>query len=1549
MLSKQNQASFLKPYFTFLLLIMSMTQIHAADQCGSWWGSDFTANLTAPADTYTQDGRIYSGWWSSNLTDSYYVTVPAAGTVHIEVTSSGSKVKFNYSENSCPNTYGGSTSRDVTFSGPTDFNLLLFSSSDRDYTITITFTAAGNTGPTINDQTFSVSETASSGTIVGTVVATDSDGSIQSFSITSGNGSGTFAINNSGILTVADSSQLSVGTYYLTVQVTDNDGATDSATITVNVTSSGGSHEGYRDFTLREQVSVPGNMVTIGNTVLVAPTDQSSNVCSSYTNGSYIANASQSNNYYYLCQYYADGNSQPATRARLDINDSTNSTLVWAGLYWQALVSNNYDISNMTINIKNGTSSYQTIGYDQLDWGKDVGADGYTSYSAFKDVTALFKNQGWLAGTYTVADIPVYEGKVASLGTYGAWTLVVIYRNNNEKMRGFSIFDGWKRVEGFDDPDNADVPITVSGFYTPKSLPINSAASVFTAEGDKLITGDSITAENIANNNTQVTLGIFDSSIDGVSSRTPDPTNNQGIDIHTYNLGTDGKDLLTTQQSAITFHFKTSTDGSSRDTYWPSMIAFNTELYAPELCYDYAYQQNNRYFTEDNDGSSDPRITGDLYTLDPVEVSLYVKNKVESDITITDMKINILDINTLQATYISGTAQRTLPNSTVRTAAPQPPLIENDGYIRNIEIGDVGSSEYFYVYYDLDPLVRTLSMPLDAYAEFNLTISLPNSTQTVQIPYSLKLGKDIPICAGGGGYNYTPVYSNFNVEQAGMNGMYNLETQVAKRIDDFKIVSYDPADLETQKPVFTTVAIELIDAGAYHEVDASCKEADSALTPRIWLTFDNNVSSINFNQQVIQAAIDGGYISDEILNLADPLTDAREYFGNIRKNVAFRVSYNAAGEGDSLIQLEPGTCTGQQSPPCYEVTNFPDLNKLDVGAGEGRCLQDVDGNPTNSDLIPQYCGNSGNAGLDQQQLATCMECIYGYNLNFVCSRDNFAIRPASYRIRLTDDNTTTVNVDFARNDNASTQHNLAAGYPYRFDINATSYIDDDSVEGYIKSFGSENPDARAAMEWNPSSGHVITGCNAAVDQNMSFYLIDGGNNHETNTWADRHGKLTDVGEFQFHILDKDWTRYDWDSTLMQHHSGSHFYSATTPDCTVDDHSVPTVDSGTKVGCDTSSDYDSSHTLMKIRVYPYDINVSDVNDTDISKIFYYMNNVAANSYTNDLTVDENHSVHLKGALRAEGKDGTLVSNFVQNCYAEPVVFNYTASVTSVDGFPLHWRETNSTTDTNDIVLPVNIDPSSSANAFTKNGKGASTLDLHINFDRSRTTPVNPVDLNISVISADCSDLASSANCATYADGINNHSALNSALLNSNHLMLYGRVHAPRYRVECTGTGSCTTSTSPNQPLRLYDEFYYNLSSTIDANSTLVTDKNVSSGANRSVDSINWYTNTQHGSNDGNATNVAQYYMPGTSPISTMDLTTPSTGISTINATYYGTDGYPYKATMGITASPWLIYNRFDTAAVHNDFELEFNAARLGGDSNKSDSELTSPNTSRRIRW
>lgn len=1150
------------------------------------------------------------------------------------------------------------------------------------------------------------------------------------------------------------------------------------------------SNNGGRDFFLRKQLYAQGNMKTIGNTILVNPTNsKTTNSCSTYTNGTFLdGDGSSSNADYFLCGYSVDGTQTNATTSELAL--PVGAEVIWAGLYWQSIVANGSFSTDMSVKIRRNSGSYETIRPDQLDYQADAGAAGYTSYSAFKDVSHLFGSGKWNEGNYTVADIPVYEGKIASLGSYGAWALVAVYQVNGELFRSFSVFDGWKVVKTASAGTEVTVPVTVSGFYTPNKTSLNAKVSVFAAEGDAYF-GTSSDREDVLyttnyNTNTRVNLGntynTFHSEISGGGYRLPSMTNNMGIDILTFDIGA----YLKPKQESMTFNFATK-----QDTYWPSVLAFSTEIYTPKFCYDYGYQQNGLPFTESNDGVTLPRLTGTLPNSADINMSIYIRNTEVSDIAANNTYFHVNNIDTDQAVYVRDTTAITFPRQYIPTRNTDSgwPVNVSDGYIRNIPVGDVDSSEYFYIYYTLRPHSSgDINMSIDGTFGYDLTITRSDGSKLI-IPYGSKIGGEaLPMCSPDN-FSYTPTWGIFSMVDAGLydnttsNQYYDLTTQVVRRPANLRIASFRPDQLDTPQNVSTMVAVELIDASKFHDVDAACREPSSALTPRVWVGFENNVSQVNFNAATIQEAIAGNRVSDVLSGLPVQLSSPDDFYAKATPNAAFRITYNTLNDADgSLIDIK-NTTQG------LRIDNFEDIHRV-----YPHCRKPVK-NPNNfglTDMTAVACSNSGNNST-WGDIAICMECLYGADTKVLCSRDNFAIRPESYTITLKDGavdispNRTGVPLAALNTD----QVKMSAGYPYNYELTATNHRNNAPSLGYTRYFGTADNDYNVSLSWNS----LKTGCNDTSSRAQSFNMINGMVVDDAN-----HSQ---VGEYLLNIIDKTWTQVDWNSMYQTHQQGSHFLGGA--ECVMNSTYVPTDSSVVSlsggvmtnlVGCDIRSQHDNIQALLAYR----DLNVAFRPDTfDLSAIRMATGsdfngsimNANAWTYMNTLTETPDMGVRYSGQIRAVGDNNETLSNFVTDCYAEPLHLDMNLIYPTTAGLP-NWRyrlqEVNASTgdiwrDTNAVIaspatntaFPILTLPQTS---FLKSQNGMVDVKLTINYDRNQTLPVNPVSVGLRDFQISCeTDL----NCNSMAHGSVNH--LPDELINTNNTttFVYGRLNTKDIRV------------------------------------------------------------------------------------------------------------------------------------------------------------------------
>lgn len=403
-----------------------------------------------------------------------------------------------------------------------------------------------------------------------------------------------------------------------------------SAQITLVNDDGGTAQLGDRDFIIRNPSNtrnIKGNIKVIGNTVLCYK-----------GGGSTCIDTDSANNRIYLSfidtnsTNHTYNNSSTATITGIP----TTATIVWAGFYSQGFLgrtlTNTRDRiqNNPSFLIRpNGTSI--TVQPNTIDL-YPYQSDEYT-YSTFTEIPELIGLSGNEAnGNYTGASIIAREGDDDSaLGYFAAWSLVIVYTDDSETLKNISVFDGYKQIGGSNDS------ITVDGFLTPSTGKIKSTLSVFVGEGDKNIDGDTISVNNIELPSSE-DGGAFNSTINGFTA-IPNPINFQGIDIHNYEIGIDGdnshEQIIGTNETSAKIDLVTT-----GDYYYPSVVAFTTELYEPRVCYSQElYDSDGNKLTEaiigdhvtvrtwiSNMKKKDPDTNlpepGDLEPADKVEISM---------------------------------------------------------------------------------------------------------------------------------------------------------------------------------------------------------------------------------------------------------------------------------------------------------------------------------------------------------------------------------------------------------------------------------------------------------------------------------------------------------------------------------------------------------------------------------------------------------------------------------------------------------------------------------------------------------------------------------------------------------------------------------------------------------------------------------------------------------------------------------------------------------------------------------------------------------------
>jgi len=261
------------------------------------------------------------------------------------------------------------------------------------------------------------------------------------------------------------------------------------------------------------------------------------------------------------------------------------NTIKLARLYWGGRVADtDFDLTqdvNEKIKIRKGTtnaySDVTALGIDKI-----VISTGYTEYQAYADITSLVQSNG--AGTYEVGNVPLSTGSISGGGNCGGWCIVVVYGNDNLSYNSIRLYDGFQQVYDGGNPTTSTV--TLSGLNVPSGALSSTDATmgVVAWEGDANLSGDFLTingntfsnATNPANNPWNGTItnnGIH------VTTKNPNFTNQMGIDIDMFNVGT-GYGILPNATN-VTLQF-----GTEADKYYPGVFTFSIKMKDPTITLD---------------------------------------------------------------------------------------------------------------------------------------------------------------------------------------------------------------------------------------------------------------------------------------------------------------------------------------------------------------------------------------------------------------------------------------------------------------------------------------------------------------------------------------------------------------------------------------------------------------------------------------------------------------------------------------------------------------------------------------------------------------------------------------------------------------------------------------------------------------------------------------------------------------------------------------------------------------------------------------------------
>lgn len=1106
----------------FIYLFLSLTSFFALNVFADTTNNNVCSNAETISLNYNGTGTLSS----SDKSDFFQFTLPSSGTLTITV-SGATRDLDAYLYQNCStllaqdesNSNNPSITYTYTSNSSTTMQLLLYFFPDRqssNYTITVTFV------PNVIIPSFSIADTTlnegSSGIYTKNIPVTLADANGSTFTINYATSNGT-AISGSdynatsGILTFSGSTT----TQNIPIQIngdttTENDenffitlsnatgGATisdNSATIKLQNDDGGVGHVGEREFILRNPITtqnIKGGLQVIGNTVLCV---QNNGFCYDYTGNS-------SNAQLDLRYIDVDGITRTYNNSsQAQLNIPTTATIKWAALYTQGYL-NIYNSSTVSTALQDPVylmvPSIGTIGVipEVIDLYANS-TDGYT-YDTFAPITALIGQtgaavNGWITG----ANIKANTGTEGSgLGNFGAWTLVVIYEDSSSSLKNISVFDGYKRVA------NADgfrtVNITASGFLTPSSGDVKSTVSIFAGEGDKNIEGDQLYVDGTAINSTNA----FYSAMSGFAAN-PSYSNTQGIDIQNYDIGVDGNashlQIIGNSQTNSTI-----TLTSTQDTYFPSMVAFTTELYEPRVCYVEAY------YDADGNATLTSANIGDIIT-----IKTWIAN----------MKKDASDGNLETAEKVEITMEHDDTNLAYQTNTTKIQNVGENSYINKTDLKDSDIAEYNS---DSNTSVWRVGTGATGTDGGNLTPNVTNdATNKAYVSFKsklltsgdisianiykvsyenssmgLRIGDESPVNIGVckdfnsslqimqpplGVFNVTNENANVAAgdPQDGLDVKNALMTQIAGKPFNVKIVAL--ADDKISLENFTgNVILDLVNSTSITDTQSTCTAApllQQYKNPTPKTNLFNNESTKNFNLKYDKA----------------------------HQNSRFRIKF-----------YDFSTIEAIEGQPCSVSNTSANIN------GVPQCFNDMNKVqkyfPQCATPTTNVCVSNLQGGDDDWK---CYECITGYN-DPVCSRDNFAIRPERYSIDL---NETT----------------LIGGKQYRFDLNATLFGTDNNVSGYNQTITQD-------LDKNASEGLSLPATCVDLNEDRTrlvtpITFTEGRN--QTATYV-----YNNVGDVTIGMDDNLWTQVD----------RSLYNTKAFSDC-IENSSTNTANASGQIGCQIS--------------------------------------------------------------------------------------------------------------------------------------------------------------------------------------------------------------------------------------------------------------------------------------------------------------------------------------------------------------------------------------------
>ena len=360
-----------------------------------------------------------------------------------------------------------------------------------------------------------------------------------------------------------------------------------------------------RNYSIVYSDNIKGNSTIFGNTLMNIVDNDTVNTTKMNDNR-FNGNSIYGNNHENMQYVDIDGNlgngsvTRNSSSSDLILPAGTN-TIKLARLYWAGQVLNSqFNLKaepNTKIKLRKGTSGAYS---DVKALGMDTSniKNKFTQYQAYADITSFVQSNG--AGTYEVGNVPLSTGADELGDLNGGWCIVVVYENINLNYNSVRVYDGFQQV--YNGGNSLTASVVLTGLNLPSGVLESSDAkmSVVAWEGDANLKGDFLKINgNLFSNSTNQSNNPWNGTISNngvhVTTKNPNYTNQMGIDIDQFDVGTGYG--ISPNDNSVSLEF-----GTEADRYFPGVFTFSIKMKDPTLTINKTVADaNNNNLAEKNE------------------------------------------------------------------------------------------------------------------------------------------------------------------------------------------------------------------------------------------------------------------------------------------------------------------------------------------------------------------------------------------------------------------------------------------------------------------------------------------------------------------------------------------------------------------------------------------------------------------------------------------------------------------------------------------------------------------------------------------------------------------------------------------------------------------------------------------------------------------------------------------------------------------------------------------------------------------------------------